>query len=99
MSGGYWVNAYHRINQTLIAVSQIRTQPSWRFVYRPGRPLSVRQIQWWEFFVLLGGVFEHRHVEDIVRIVCEAKCITGSSSDGFESFSLLQNEESPDVVA
>lgn len=49
---------HHRVNQTLVAISEVCGQPSRGLVEGLGRPLSVGEVQRLELLVLLGGVFE-----------------------------------------
>lgn len=59
--------ASHRINQTLVAISEIGRKPSWRFGDRLVGPLAVWKMYRRERPVLLRGVLEHGHFGQRVR--------------------------------
>ena len=56
------LNAYHWINQTLVAVSEVGRQPARRLVDGFGRPLPVWQMQRLEVTILLRGICKHWHL-------------------------------------
>lgn len=49
---------YHGVNQTLVAVAQVCSQPSRGFGQGLGRPLAVGEVDGRERLVFLGGVLE-----------------------------------------
>lgn len=51
-------NTHHWIDQGLVSISQVRGEPSWRFLEGFRGPLPIWNMQWSEASVLFGGILK-----------------------------------------